>query len=135
MTARYAMLVILFAVASVVSGVLLAIATWALPQIGVSLGPWALPVATLLGFLSVFFLVRGYVLPPDLARPAWKATATLGLWIILTLAIWQATMGLVRPIMRSAGFDRGTYALLFLCLLAGLFVIEVGFRPKQRQRP
>jgi hypothetical protein len=118
------MLMILFAVASSVTAVLLALALWIAPQIGLSPGLWALPVATFVGFVGVFFLVRGYVLPPHLAAPAWKATATLTLWIVVTLAIWQAAMWVVRPIMRSAGFERGTFVILLACLLATLVVIE-----------
>jgi hypothetical protein len=124
MTARLAMLIILFVVASVVSAVVLAVAIWILSRLGLSPGPWALPAATLIGFVGVFFLVRGYVLPPHLAAPAWRAAATLVLWIGVTFAIWQAAMWIVRPIMRSVGFERGTFVILLVCLLATLVVIE-----------
>lgn len=134
MTARLAMLIIVFAVASVTSAVILALGTWIASRIGVSPAPWALPAATLVGFVGVFFLVRGYVLPPHLAVPAWKATATLVFWIGLSFAIWQGTMWLVRPFMRSVGFERGTVAILLACLLATLVMIERIVGPKRFPR-
>ena len=128
MTARYAMIVISFVAASMVSGVLLAVATWSLPMLGIVPGPWALPVAVVAGFLPVFLLVRGYVLPPPLAHPAWKAATTLTMWIGLTLALWQGAMSVMRPVLRVVGFERGTFAILLACLIAGLLVIELALR-------
>jgi hypothetical protein len=128
------MLVILFCAATVVSGVLLAVALWVLPMLGFWLGPWALPLAVLAGFLSVFLPMRAYVLPTYLASPAWRATTALTLWIGVTFALWRVAMSLVRPIMRSVGFERGTFVILLLCLLAGLFVIELALRPRRMTR-
>jgi hypothetical protein len=124
MTVRFAMIVVLFAVASVVSGVLLAVSTWASSTVGIALGRWVVPGAVFAGFFPVFWVVRGHVLPPHLAEPPWKAAATLTAWIGLTLVMWDATMRLVRPAMRAAGFERGTFAILIACLLVGLLLIE-----------
>jgi hypothetical protein len=131
MTARLATVIILFFAATVVSGLLLALGVRGLPMLGLTPGPWGMHLAVMAGFLPVFLPARVHVLPPHLASPAWKATVILTMWIGATLAIWEGAMSLVR----SVGVERGTFAVLLLCLLAGLLLVELVFageRPSTR---
>jgi hypothetical protein len=134
MTARRTLIMLLFLVASVSSGVILAVATWVLPRVGVPTGPWTLPGAVLAGYLPLFFAARAHVLPPHLARPAWRALVMLILWVAAAFAIWQATLAVVRPILRAVGFERGTFVILLGSLFVGLWVIEALVRPTRLSR-
>ena len=136
MTPRSVSIVLVFFAALAATGLFLALALSLAPRVGVTSGPWLMPVSTFLMFVAVFFLARDLVLPRVYVNPAWKALFTLSVWMATTILVWQGVMWMLRPVMAAAGVSRGQLLVLLGCLLLSVKVLErVGAGRTGRQLP
>ena len=136
MTPRSVSIVLVFFAALAATGLFLSLALSLAPRVGVTSGPWLMPVSTFLMFVGVFFLARDLVLPRAYVNPAWKALFTLSLWMATTILVWQGVMWMLRPVMAAAGVSRGQPLVLLGCLLLSVKVLErVGAGRTGRQLP
>ena len=124
MTNRSASIVFLYLAALVTTAVALALALALAPRVAASPGPWLMPVTTFVCFVAIFFLARDIVLPAAFAAPAWKAALALSLWMAVTLIAWRALMWAAAPIMTAVGLNRGRSAMLLVCLLVSVKLLE-----------
>ena len=136
MTPRSVSIVLVFFAALAATGLFMALALSLAPRVGVTTGPWLMPVSTFLMFVAVFFLARDLVLPPAYVRSAWKALLALSVWMAATILVWQGVMWALRPLMAAAGVTRGQLLVLLGCLLLSVKVLErVGGRKTDRLLP
>ena len=136
MAHRSVIIVLLFFAAVSGTGLLIALMVAVTARVGAPIGPWLMPTATFIVFVTTFFLARDVVLPPAHLKPAVKALGILSLWMTLTLLMWQAILWLVRPLMQAAGFERGTLFVLLGCLLGSVKILErLAARPTRPELP
>jgi hypothetical protein len=124
MTARSVSIVLVFFAALAATGLFMAFALSFAPRVGLTLGPWLMPVSTFLMFVAVFFLARDLVLPPAYVKSTWMSLLVLSAWMAATILVWQGVMWALRPVMSAAGVSRGQLVVLLGCLLLSVKVLE-----------
>ncbi len=124
MTTRTVSVLLLFAVASIATGVVLALSLSGCARAGIEPGRWLMHEVMFVCFVGVFFVGRHALLPPRLATPWGTALATLSVWLGVTLLVATGVAALVVPLFRGVGFGHGTAVVLLACVLASVGVLD-----------
>ena len=100
MTNRTASLFLLFAIATIATGVVVALGVTVATRFGIS-GPWLLPVLANASYVAVFFFGRQYILPEPIAHSRLYSLLTLTGMMALTSVVAGSIVWLLAAVFHT----------------------------------
>ncbi|MGQ0735081.1 MAG: hypothetical protein ACT4QD_15675 [Acidobacteriota bacterium] len=131
---RIVVVLLLFLVASMTGGVILAMATSLADRTGGPLPGWAAPPVVLACFATVFFLGRTSVLPSACTTSPRRALVALTACIGLSMALAALMTWALGPITRALDAGPGPAVMWCASLLAVLLLLERFAARRDRRR-